>query len=73
VRAFHLRVDLVAGFFICHHAGAEESEQAASNAKAHSVIRVLHDEQDGHIVRPAGQEQCFSKINGMGESPAKKF
>ncbi len=73
MRAFHLRVDGVAGFFFRDHAGAEKCENTFAHFETHTIIRVLHHEQDGHIVRPAWQNERLCKVNGMSERPAKEI
>ena len=69
----YLRVNLEAMFLLSHQAPAEQSKPTSSNAEAHTIICVLHHEQNGHVVSPARQDQRLCKIDRMCQHPAKKF
>ncbi len=70
MRTFHLGVDLIAGFRIGDHAPAEQGKDAAPDAEAHAIIGVLHDQQDGDVVRPARQDHGFGKVKRVGDQPS---
>ena len=69
----HAGADLVGLVWFGHQTAPEEGGEAAADAQFHAVVHVLHDEQDGDVVRPAGQHECAEKINRVAQAPSQRL